>query len=721
MSDVHESEAAIAIAATFTAEPVEEPLQFWFEKLARRTEVRFAPFNQVFQQLLDPTSPLSRDPRARRVIAVRIEDWLRADQLDGAGLTTAFVESVERNLRELVTAIETSAARTPAPHVVCFCPPGATLGRDVERTAYLAEQEHAVVAKLEGIAGVLACSSATLAELYPITEALDPLAEELGRIPYTRAFFTALGTLIARKLHTLTQPPCKVIVLDCDNTLWRGVLGEDGIEGLVISPVHQALQAFMVERSREGVLLCLCSKNAEGDVLDVLDRRSDMVLRREHLAGWRINWQPKSQNLRALAAELNLGLDSFVFIDDSAIEVAEVTANCPEALALRLPEREDEIASFLRHIWSFDRARVLDADRQRTELYRREREREQFRKQAPTLAEFLAGLELEIDIAPIASAQVARVAQLVQRTNQFNTSTLRTTDGELRERLATNALDGFAVSVSDRFGDYGLVGAALFAGEGTALKVKTLLMSCRALGRGVEHHLLARLGQVARERSLSVVEVPFVPTAKNQPAHDFLRSITGAEQIARDGHVVFVIPAELAAQTAYRPDETAAPAQPAPRETVEHRAAPPSFHAQLREIAENLRDPAAILQQILDSRVVIPAASDQPVVPLTSTERTIAKIAAELLNREAVGRDDDLFALGAHSLILIQLASRVEDELDVALTMRELFKEPTVARLAAAVDALIIGQVDASELESLLDEVRDLSPEQIRALLGGEE
>ncbi|MDX2086542.1 MAG: amino acid adenylation domain-containing protein [Kofleriaceae bacterium] len=700
---------AIVIAATFTAEPVEESLRFWFDRFELRADVQFAPYNQVFQQLLDGTSALSRDPRARRVLAIRIEDWLRADQLEGRGLTTAFVEGVERNLGELVTAIETSAARTPAPHVVCFCPPTANLGRDAERAAFLVDRENTTVTRLARIAGVLASTSAALAELYPVADALDPYADELGRIPYTRAGFTALGTLIARKLHVLTRPPCNVIVLDCDQTLWRGVLGEDGLEGIELDPARRELQAFMVERSREGVLLCLSSKNSEQDVLEVFERRPDMVLRREHLAAWRIGWQPKSQSLRALAAELNLGLDSFVFIDDSAVEVAEVTAGCPEVLALRLPERENEIASFLRHIWSFDRVQVLDTDRQRTELYRRERERERFREQAPSLAEFLAGLELTIEISPISQDQIPRVAQLTQRTNQFNATTRRKTEVELRECLATQACEGVAVSVSDRFGDYGLVGAALFRGEGAALSVETLLLSCRALGRGVEHQLLARLGQLALERGLGAVEVPFVRTAKNQPAHDFLRTIEGAEREARDGHVVFVIPAELAAQTTYRPHEGApAPAEDVPRDTPEPRVAAPTFRALLREIAEDLRDPSAILQRIVAGQVataaVDPNAPSQRtyVPPRTELEEVLAGIWCELLRRERVGVHDNFLELGGHSLTMMQLVARVRKVLAVELPVRAVFDAPTLGALAE-----VIGRATREVAPPLVPVARD--------------
>ena len=168
-----------------------------------------------------------------------------------------------------------------------------------------------------------------------------------------------------------------MIVLDCDNTIWKGVVGEEGVEGIAIPPVWRRLQRFMVELSGKGFLLCLCSKNDESDVLEVFDRRPDMVLKRDHLVSWRINWQPKSENIRSLAQELNLGLDSFIFLDDNPVECAEVRSGCPDVLTLRLPI-EEAIAKFLDHVWAFDRLKVTSEDQQRTAMYKQEVERARF-------------------------------------------------------------------------------------------------------------------------------------------------------------------------------------------------------------------------------------------------------------------------------------------------------------------------------------------------------
>src|SRR5262249_37172687 len=160
-----------------------------------------------------------------------------------------------------------------------------------------------------------------------------------------------------RRIHALTSPPYKLVVLDCDNTLWKGVLGEDGVDGIAIPPAWARLQEHMVHLANQGFLLGLCSKNNEADVLAVLDHRAEMILKRDHLVGWRINWQPKSENLRAMAHELNLGLDSVIFLDDNPVECAEVRAGCPEVLTLHLPI-EGDMSRFLEHVWAFDQTKV---------------------------------------------------------------------------------------------------------------------------------------------------------------------------------------------------------------------------------------------------------------------------------------------------------------------------------------------------------------------------
>ena len=615
----------VAVAATFTAEPVHEALDFWMGELGLPASVEFAPYNQVFQQLLDPMSRLSQNRRGVNVVLVRPEDWLRALPGSGAGTGPGIRGSLERNAGDLIDAVRGAAARAGAPLIVALCPDSPEARATRDRREHLDRAAARIVDELAGVPGVSLIAPRDF-DLYAVDDYHDPRRDRLGHIPYTPAFFAAMGTLLARSIHALLAPPHKVVVLDCDNTLWKGVVGEEGVQGIAIPPGWRALQRFMAELAGQGFLLCLCSKNIEADVLEVFDLRPDMILKREHLVSWRINWQPKSENIRSLARELNLGLDSFVFLDDNPVECAEVGSGCPEVLTLRLPV-DGDIEGFLRHVWAFDRPRVTAEDRQRTAMYRQEAERARFLEEAPTIDEFLAGLGLRIAIAEPTPGQVDRVAQLTQRTNQFNFTTIRRTEGEVR-RLGESGLGCRAVEVSDRFGDYGLVGAMIFGPRGEALEVNTFLLSCRVLGRGVEHRMLGTLGEIARASGLARVDATILLSKKNQPARDFLEGVATAYRREIEGGLRYEIPAEVAAGIVYRAEDAAgAPVESGAAEAAEVPVGGVEAGHKSRRyerIAAELAMPEQVLEAIharSGRRRARPAGSPPPVPPAPRSNR----------------------------------------------------------------------------------------------------
>ena len=303
----------------------------------------------------------------------------------------------------------------------------------------------------------------------------------------------------------------------------------------------------MIAQQNAGMVLCLCSKNAEEDVDAVFEHNPNMLLRRERIVGSKINWQPKSENLRELAQELQLGLDSFILVDDNPLECAEVQTNCPEVLTLQLPRQPEQIPTFLRHAWAFDHWKVTPEDLKRTSLYRQNIEREQLRKGSTSLANFLAGLELKIDMRPMQTADLSRVAQLMERTNQFNCTTIRRSESEI-EKLWQSGAECLVVDLRDRFGDYGLAGVVIFTREREAISVDSFLLSCRTLGRRVEHHILGKLGEIAEEGGLLRVDVMYVSTNKNRPAWHFLESVGSQFKETPNDRVVYRFPARYTTQ-----------------------------------------------------------------------------------------------------------------------------------------------------------------------------
>jgi FkbH-like protein len=281
-----------------------------------------------------------------------------------------------------------------------------------------------------------------VAGLYHIQAIFDPVKDSMGHLPFSDEYYAAMGTAIARKLLSWKQQQFKVIVLDCDNTLWQGICGEAGALEVKVEAPYRALQQFVLQKQREGMLLVLCSKNNEADVREVLAKNPGMILKQTDLAGWRINWRPKSENLKELAGELNLGLESFILIDDSPLECAEVMANCPQVLALRLPEEARLFPGYLKHVWAFDRLKVTTEDRQRTQMYREEKERQEIQKESLTLDDFIKNLGIKVSLNVMDPSQANRVAQLTQRTNQFNLSTIRRTEAEIEAIIMLRNLRG---------------------------------------------------------------------------------------------------------------------------------------------------------------------------------------------------------------------------------------------------------------------------------------
>jgi FkbH-like protein len=568
--------------------------------------------------------------------------------------------------------------------LICFCPISAAAKNDDLLGPLLDAVEEQTIAELQDIAGVHLMRTADILGLYPVDQMDDVGADELGHIPYTPEFFAALGTMIARKFHALKRPPRKVIALDCDNTLWSGICGEDGPAGIRIDEPRQILQQAMKKQLDAGMLLCLCSKNNPEDVEGVF-RITDMPLRRDDFAACRLNWEPKSQNLRALAQELNLGLDSIIFIDDNPIECAEVESNCPGVLTIQLPDDLSSLSRFFSHLWILDHAKVTEEDRKRTALYLQNRQREQFQAQAGSFADFLANLNLQITIAAMRPDQLARVAQLTERTNQFNFTTRRRSESEIAKLQRDSSFEILTVSVNDRFGDYGLVGVVIYHLTRQALDVDTFLLSCRVLGKGVEHRVLSRMGEIARGMNRQWVDVHFAHSPKNKPAFDFLETIGASFRHGSNGSTLFRFPAEFAERITFSPRDARPLEAPEPAPSRERPAPARAFAAKFPScgwIATNAWSAAGIARQIESRSTAQPGERQPYVAPRNELERQLARIWQQLLRIERIGINDDFFALGGTSLLAVRLFAEFEKITGKRLPLVTLFRSPTIEQLA---------------------------------------
>ncbi|HEY1109738.1 MAG TPA: HAD-IIIC family phosphatase, partial [Opitutaceae bacterium] len=671
----------IAVAATFTAEPVEEALGFWQDALGYAGDVRFAPFNQVQQQLVDPRSELATNRAGLNVLLVRLEDWA-GERRDDAQAVESSLELAGDLLVDGLRRLGESATSTL--QWVVFCPASVAAEAMPDLKRRIEAVEARLVRRIESIGSrhVQVCRSAEIGNRAPGVELRDGRAEALGGVPYTEAFFQSVATEAMRRADALARPPLKVLALDADNTLWRGILGEDGAAGLVVTAAHRALQLAAKTLKDKGWVLALVTKNNAEDIAALWRERPEFPLGESDFVAVEAGWGAKSESLRALALRLNLGLDGILFLDDSALECAEVRAALPEVLALQVPAEEAELARFVENCWALDATAATEEDRRRSELYRTEAQREQTRQTSGGLRAFVAQLQLEVRLLPIDAGNLARAAQLTQRTNQFNASTRRRTETELQALLASG-WQGHVVEVKDRFGAYGLTGCVVWRIAEGILEVDTLLLSCRVLGRGVEHALMRWLAAEAVKGDVERVRVTFEQTRKNAPAEQFFR---GCAERFDDG--AFEYRAARLAILEIADSDRSAPTEDTERAPdVRATRGLPAAWAFHQTVATELATVEGLARAVAGyrSRQRQRSTAAEYEVPRDPREERIAAIWAEVLGVERVGRRDSFFALGGHSLRAVMMLARVNRALGVDLPLDAVFAAPLLADFVARV------------------------------------
>jgi FkbH-like protein len=357
-------------------------------------------------------------------------------------------------------------------------------------------------------------------------DAHDPRAWFESKQPYGRGLMLDAAREAARQIESLRQPAKKVAVLDLDNTLWGGVIGDDGLNGIEIgdtSPRGEAFKAFqthLLGLSRRGVLLAVCSKNDHEKAVEPFEKHPEMVLKMANFVSFKANWRPKSENIRQIAAELNLGLDSVVFIDDNPAEVDIVRRFVPEVECVLLPPDPADFTRTLEDCRFFEPKSLTAEDSQRVAQYQEATQREALLASVTDMDAYLESLGMEASIHEFRAVDVPRIAQLINKSNQFNLTTRRRTESEVQALMADPALAAFTVRLSDRFGDYGLIAIVIGRAAGEVFEIDTWLMSCRVLKRQVEEEVLNEIVRLARVRGAAAVKGVYLPTAKNGMVRD---------------------------------------------------------------------------------------------------------------------------------------------------------------------------------------------------------
>lgn len=535
----------LALLSSDTVAPLADFLTVAAAAEGIKLETYVGDFGQIQQEILNPQSDLyAFQPDAVLLIASPHSfGWPIVPPATSETEAIA-ADSVIATLASLVDAFHRHASGVFLPTTFPATPDWPFHIQPSGSMFALREVNRRIVAAFAGHAGVQVCDLDGLCAYYGYRECLSPEMLALAACPFSEMFLARLSEKILSHVRSRLGRARKCLVLDCDNVLWGGIVGEDGFDGIHLGPDRPGrefveFQKAVLELFEQGVVLAVNSKNNAEDVRRVLAEHPHSLLREKHFAAIEANWNDKPANMRRIAEELKLGLDSFVFLDDNPAERDMMRQMLPEVLTLEMPANPALYARTLRETSCFAASGLTDEDRLRGAMYAAERSRGQLRQSVATIEDFLQSLEMKVRISKAAETDVRRIAQLTQRTNQFNVTTRRYGESEIAAFLADPAWRIYVLRACDRFGDSGLVGAAIVVLENGHWRIDVFLLSCRVIGRCLEYAFADRIVRDATAAGVANITAEYIPTQKNALAADFLAKAGFMPQSEENGRTVW--------------------------------------------------------------------------------------------------------------------------------------------------------------------------------------
>ena len=492
-------------------------MEEYLKKHGIEVENYLSGFNQLHQEILSPNSGLKSFNPDFVVIYVDIEEMLWEHLLD---------ENIEKSIKlidELLNTLDTAADSFKYILVNNTYVRNVSDGILYEKTSKYIENYYNN--KIEDLRrsknNLFVVDYKSIIETHGYNTLFSSKMMYLGSIRFSKKGFTEIAKLYGRYIRAILGKIKKVIVLDADGVLWGGIIGEDELNGIKLDAqkegrIYKDFQKVIKNMTKKGVVLALNSKNNENDVMEVFEKHPHMVLKKEDFATMKINWQDKVTNMKEIAKELNLGLDSFVFIDDSKFERELIRKELPQVTVPDFPKDTGELVEFISEIEKeyFPKVYVTEEDRKRAEMYKAQVQREKLKKSASSIEEFLRDLKMKMIIGQVNEQTIKRVAQLTQRTNQFNMTTKRYTEKDILE-MKEKGYKIYWMRLLDKFGDNGIVGVVIVKPEGEKAYIDTFLMSCRVIGRTAENAFLGFVEKELYKMGIKYIEAEYIPTKKN--------------------------------------------------------------------------------------------------------------------------------------------------------------------------------------------------------------
>ena len=514
----------VAILGDCATQHIATALRGWGYEAGLRYDVFDADYNQIDAQTMDPGSELYEFKPGWVVLANCTDKLYDAYCAYPAGERSRFAEAMRDRLVVVWQRIEHNiGARMlqfnfPAWDDRVFGDFGAktpeSFSYQLRKLNFLlaescAEYKNVFLVDIDGLQSRLGESAVR-----------DPKMYCIAKMPFRTDFLPYIAKQITDTVLAASGTFKKCIVLDLDNTLWGGVIGDDGLDGIQIGELglghaFSAFQAWLKEMKNRGIILCVCSKNNEPAAKEPFEKHPEMVLKLEDISVFVANWEDKAGNIRHIQSVLNIGMDSLVFLDDNPFEREVVRSLIPGITVPELPENPEEYVDYLRSLNLFETASYSDADRVRTQQYRAEAQRVSLQNQCADYDSYLEGLEMIAEAKPFDPFHFPRIAQLTQRSNQFNLRTVRYTEQEIADIATDDKYITLYFTLKDKFGDHGLISAVIMEKQEDKLFVNTWLMSCRVLKRGMEEFIVNKMVSAAQEAGFETLEGEYLKTAKN--------------------------------------------------------------------------------------------------------------------------------------------------------------------------------------------------------------
>ncbi|MGE3771058.1 MAG: HAD-IIIC family phosphatase [Bdellovibrionales bacterium] len=514
----------LAILSNSTADFLAEPTIATAARHGIALDVMVPPFGQVVQQALDPTSEIHK-AKADAVLLALDHRFLAMPAV--LGDQAAMSDAIEKALQQ-ITSLRDGLRKSGATVIVCTIarPPLPLFGHldakvaGTER-AFIDAFNLGLIESLRNTPDVL-FDVAALAETVGLAAWHDAPQWLVAKIPFTMDCVPLFADHVARIVASLRGKARKCLVLDLDNTVWGGIIGDDGMDGIKIgngSPAGEAhldIQRMALALRQRGIVLAVSSKNDDTIARTPFKDHPDMLLREDHIAVFQANWQDKATNLKAIAETLNIGIDALVFLDDNPAERALVRRELPQVAVPEVPADPAWYPQMLMYAGYFEAIGFSDEDRQRAEQYQANAKRAELSAAATDLPAYLRSLQMVINFAPFDDIGRARIAQLINKSNQFNLTTRRYTETQVAEMQDNTELFTLQVRLADAFGDNGMISVIICRpDEEQTWLIDSWLMSCRVLKRNVEQAVLNEIVANARTRNIKTIKGLFVPTEKN--------------------------------------------------------------------------------------------------------------------------------------------------------------------------------------------------------------